>query len=99
VKCKETNNVSLVLLENVTSDAPVVINAKTKFLNVALNGAVHLKKKTTKKLLLIIYSAPCHSRYPCHSFFSRKEIKVFDENIPGFSPHPPETPKKKLFLI
>jgi len=20
----------------------------------------------------------------CHSFFSRKEMKVFDENIPGF---------------
>jgi len=34
--------------------------------------------------LLIIYSPPCHPRYPCHSFFSRKEIQVFDENIPGF---------------
>jgi len=31
----------------------------------------------------MIYSPPCHPRYPCHSFFSRKEIKVFDENIPG----------------
>jgi len=37
-----------------------------------------------KKLLLIIYSPPCHPRCPCLSFFSRKEIKVFDENIPGF---------------
>jgi len=45
-------------------------------------GVVHFKKK--KKLLLIIYSPPCHPRYPCHSLFSRKEIKVFDENIPGF---------------
>jgi len=39
---------------------------------------------TFKKTLLIIYSPPCHPRCPCHSFFSRKEIKVFDENIPGF---------------
>jgi len=36
--------------------------------------------------MLLIYSTPCHPRYPCLSFFSRKEIKVFDENIPGFSP-------------
>jgi len=36
--------------------------------------------------LLIIYSLPCHPRCPCLSFFSRKEIKVFDENI-GFSPY------------
>jgi len=36
------------------------------------------------KLLLIIYSSPRHPRCPCLSFFSRKEIKVFDENIPGF---------------
>jgi len=48
----------------------------------ALKGVVHLKKK--KKLLLIIYSPPCHPRYPCLSFFSRKEMKVFDENIPAF---------------
>jgi len=41
-----------------------------------------LQKK--KKLLLIIYSPPYHPRCPCHSFFSQKEIKVFDENIPGF---------------
>jgi len=33
-----------------------------------------------KNLLLIIYSPPCHPR-------CRKEIKVFDENIPGFSPY------------
>jgi len=33
-----------------------------------------------KKLLLIIYSSPCHPRCPRLSFFSRKEIKVFDEN-------------------
>jgi len=34
-----------------------------------LKGVVHFKKK---KLLLIIYSLPCHPRYPCHSFFSQK---------------------------
>jgi len=34
-----------------------------------LKGVVHLKKK---KLLLIIYSPPCHPRCPCLSFFSRK---------------------------
>jgi len=45
----------------------------------SIKGVVHLKK-----LLLIIYSPPCHPRCPCLSFFSRKEIKVFDENIPGF---------------
>jgi len=38
----------------------------------------------SKKRLLIIYSPPCHPRCPCLSFFSRIEIKVFDENIPGF---------------
>jgi len=27
-----------------------------------------------------------HPICPCLSFFSRKEIKVFDENIPEFSP-------------
>jgi len=37
-----------------------------------------------KKLLLIIYSPPCHPRCPCHYFFSQREIKVFDENTPGF---------------
>jgi len=47
-----------------------------------IKGVVHFKKK--KKLLLIIYSPPCHPRCPCLSFFSRKEIKVFDENITGF---------------
>jgi len=38
-----------------------------------------------KKKMLIIYSPPCYPRCPCLlSFFSRKEMKVFDENIPGF---------------
>jgi len=37
--------------------------------------------------LLIIYSPPCLPRCPCLSFFSRKEIKVFDETIPGFFLH------------
>uniref|UniRef100_A0A672KPK5 Tight junction protein ZO-2-like n=1 Tax=Sinocyclocheilus grahami TaxID=75366 RepID=A0A672KPK5_SINGR len=32
---------------------------------------------------LIIYSPPCHPRCLRRSFFSRKESKVFDENIPG----------------
>jgi len=47
-----------------------------------IKGVVHFKKP--KKLLLIIYSPPCHPICPHLSFFSRKEIKVFDENIPGF---------------
>jgi len=51
---------------------------------VRLKGVVHLKKKK-KNLLIIIYSPACHLR--CLSFFNRKEIKVFDENIPGFSPY------------
>jgi len=46
-----------------------------------VKGVVHFKKK-----LLIIYSPPCHPRCPCHSFFSQKEIKVFDENR-GYSPY------------
>jgi len=29
------------------------------------------------KNFLIIYSPPCHPRYLCLSFFSRKEIKIF----------------------
>jgi len=37
--------------------------------------------------LLIIYSPQCHPRCPRHSFFSQKEIEVFDENIPAFSPY------------
>jgi len=57
---------------------------KTQYKENVLKGVVHLKKKKKKKLLLIIYSPPCHPRYSCHSFFSRKEIEVFDENIPGF---------------
>jgi len=48
-----------------------------------LKGVLHF----SKKLLLIIYSPPCHPRCPCLSFFSRKQIEVFDENIPGFSPY------------
>jgi len=40
-----------------------------------------------KKKLLIIYSPPCHPVCPCPSFLSRKEMKVFDKNIPGFSPY------------
>jgi len=47
---------------------------------VIVKGIVFKKKK----LLLIIYSPPCHPRCRRLSFFSRKEIKVFDENIPGF---------------
>jgi len=39
-----------------------------------------------KKPSLIIYSPPRLPRCPSLSFFSLKEIKVFDENIPGFSP-------------
>jgi len=46
-----------------------------------LKGVVHFLKQN----LLIIYSPPGHPRCPRLSFFSRKEIKVFDENIPGFS--------------
>jgi len=38
-------------------------------------------------LVINIIFFPCHPRCPCHYFFSRKEIKVFDENIPGFSPY------------
>jgi len=47
---------------------------------VILKEVVHLKKNNKKKLLLIIDSPPCHPRCPCLSFFSRKKIKVFDEN-------------------
>jgi len=51
--------------------------------NELFKGVVPLKKE---QLLLIIYS-PCHPRCPCLSFFSRREIMVFDESIPGFSPY------------
>jgi len=44
-----------------------------------LKEVVHFKKKLKKN--------PRHPRCPCLSFFSWKEIKVFDENIPGFSPY------------
>ncbi len=42
-------------------------------------GLVHFQNKK----ILIIYSPPCHPRCSCLSFFSRKEIKVFEKNIPG----------------
>jgi len=42
---------------------------------------ITLKKTFADNLL-----TPCHPRSPRLFFFSRKEIKVFDENIPGFSP-------------
>jgi len=48
-----------------------------------LKGVVHF----IKNLLLIIYSPPCHPRCPCLSCPCRKEIKLFVENIPGFSPY------------
>jgi len=47
---------------------------KYEFVHV-VKGVVHLG----------VHSPPCHPRCPCLSFFSRKEIKVFDENIPGLS--------------
>jgi len=52
-----------------------------------IKGVVHLKKINNNLIiinnLLIIYSPQCHPR----SFLSRKEIKVFDGNISGFSPY------------
>jgi len=51
--------------------------------NVDIKGVVQFNNKK-KKLLLIIYSPPCHPRNPCHSFFSQKEITVFDGKISGF---------------
>jgi len=54
-------------------------------LDVRLKGVSSLFFK--KKLLLIIYSLQCYPRCPCLSFFSLKERKDFDENIPGFSPY------------
>jgi len=47
-----------------------------------IKGVVHFKKKKksfTDNLLTL-----CHPGCPCLSLFIRKEIKVFDENIPGF---------------
>jgi len=35
----------------------------------------------------MIYPPPYHPRGPRLSFFGQKEIKIFDENIPGFSPY------------
>jgi len=40
----------------------------------------YMEKKTFADNLL----TPCHPRCQCLSFFSRKEINVFDENIPAF---------------
>ncbi len=51
--------------------------------NIAINclkGLVDFQNKQ----ILIIYSPSCHSRCSCLSFFSRKEMKVFEERIPGF---------------
>ncbi len=45
-----------------------------------IKGLVHFQNKN----FLIIYSPPYHPTCSCLSFFSRKEIKVFEENIPGF---------------
>jgi len=45
----------------------------------ATSALVPLRVHFSKKLLLIIYSPPCHPIWPCLSFFSQKEIKVFDE--------------------
>ncbi len=49
---------------------------------------LNLKDEFTSRVkkILIIYSPPCDTR-SCLSFFSRKEIKVSEENIPGFSPY------------
>jgi len=47
-----------------------------------LKGVVHFKKKSFADNVL---TSP-HVIQDVH-FFSRKEIKVFDENIPGFSPY------------
>ncbi len=41
-----------------------------------IKGLVHIQNN--------IYSPPCHQKCSCLSFFSWKEIKVFEENIPGF---------------
>jgi len=64
----------------------IIVHPKNKILsliNVTMSlqtrkALVHLKEVVhLKKLLLIIYSPPCHPRCPCLSFFSRQEIKVF----------------------
>jgi len=59
---------------------------ETKWVNcITFKGVVHFKKK--KKLLLIIYSPPCHPRWSL-SFFSGKEIKFFNEFLKqDFSPY------------
>jgi len=52
-------------------------------LTMPIHIVVHFKKKTFADNLLTLMS----SKMSMSSFFSRKEIKVFDENIPGFSPY------------
>ncbi len=49
-------------------------------ISLSIKGLVHFQNKN----FLIIYSPPCHPRCSCFSFFSRKEITFFEENIPGF---------------
>jgi len=46
--------------------------------------SVFLSQFTFEKTFADNLLTPCHPRCPCHSFFSRKEMKVFDENIPAF---------------
>jgi len=46
----------------------------------ALKGVVYFFKKTFADNLL----TPMSSKILCLSFFSREEIKVFDENLPAF---------------
>jgi len=50
-----------------------------------INTLHALKGAVLKKLLLIIYSPPCHPRCPCLSFFSQKErflMKTFQDFCP-----------------
>jgi len=49
--------------------------------------AVGTLKGVAKTFAGNLLTPSCHPRCPCHSFFSRKEIKVFDEKIPGFLPY------------
>ncbi len=47
---------------------------------VTIKGLVYFQNKN----VLILYSPSCQPRCLCLSFFSRKEIKVFKENISEF---------------
>jgi len=76
----------LVLQKYFSSDNTTSVSAQATVFGVFYTFRFHALSKLhqrssslLKKLLLIIYSPPCHPRYPCLSFFSRKEIKVFDE--------------------